>query len=372
MSFVLSIGTAFLTYIESEYLEGLIGAEYLGLGFFVAYGLTLVALDQLPRLVDRWGKWAVAVGLTLTIIGSLAALSAVPASPWIALPLFTAYLVALSVVWIVLDFFIEMYSTDAVTGTVRGRYLTIMNAGWVITPIISFALYQRFGFSFMFGIASLLTVPVFLVFWYGFRETPDHIRHPRKFWATLFKIFQHRELSHIFIISFVLQFFYAWMVFYTPLHLRDLGFAKEEIGKILSLMLLPFVLFQYPAGLLADRKLGEKELTILGLFLMGTATLVISYVRSTELLVWAGLLFSTRIGAALIEVMRDTYFFKHIDYRDLQLISFYRNTGPLAYMTAPLLATGILFFTGKETLFFILGIIVLGTIVVAARLKDTK
>lgn len=372
VSFVLSISTALLAYVESRYLEQLIGAQWLGLGFFAAYGLTLIALDQLPTIVGSIGKTQAALLLCAAIMVSLGALASAPSSPWIGVPLLILYIVSLSLLWIVIDFFIEMYSTDAVTGTVRGRYLTIMNAGWVVTPFFAFMLFERAGFPTLFALAALLVIPVFFVFRFALAHARDHLKHPENFWATFTTILQRRELSHIFVIAFVLQFFYAWMVIYTPLHLRDIGIADHDIGRIFAIMLLPFVLLQYPAGVLADKKLGEKELLITGLLFLGGGTLAIYFTQSRDMWVWAGLLFTTRIGAALIEIMRDTYFFKQIDYRDLQLMSFYRNTGPLAYMIAPLLATGILLFTVKETLFLILGILILCTIFFAARLKDTR
>ena len=53
---------------------------------------------------------------------------------------------------------------------------------------------------------------------------------------------------------------YAWMVIYTPLHMLDLGFTWEEIGQIFTIMLIPFVLVEYPAGWLADKYIGETEM----------------------------------------------------------------------------------------------------------------
>ncbi len=372
VSFVLSITTALLTYLESRYLEQLIGEQWAGLGFFVGYGITVVVLDNLARIVNKMGKLNTALMFTSLTVVSLGALAVLPPVPWLALPAFILYIVSLSLLWIVIDFFIEVYSSDAVTGEVRGRYLTIMNAGWVITPLFASVLFETYGFPLLFSLAALLTVPVFLVFRYAFQHVPDHLRHPARFFTTLQTILQHQSLSYIFIIAFVHQFFYAWMIFYMPLHLSSLGFTLREIGQIFTIMLLPFVLLQYPAGILADRKWGEKELLITGLAIMGISTMAVYFVESRNFLVWAGILFATRVGASLIEIMRDTYFFKQIDYRDLQLMSFFRNTQPLAYMMGPLIATPLLFYVDRSMLFLILGIFVLSSIFFAARLKDTK
>ena len=105
---------------------------------------------------------------------------------------------------------------------------------------------------------------------------------------------------------------------------------------------------------------------------MALATMSLGFLTKPVVWHWMLALFLTRVGASLIEIMRDTYFFKQIDYRDVHLTSFFRDTGPVAYVLAPLLATFFLQFTGIPTLFLILGVLILTGLYASLTLKDTK
>ena len=84
-------------------------------------------------------------------------------------------------------------------------------------------------------------------------------------------------------------------------------------------------------------------------------------------------LFLTRIGAATIEVMTESYFFKIVNEEHADAIAFFRNTGPVAFVIAPALAVPILIFVPSFSyIFYILGAILLVGLFIALRLKDVK
>jgi MFS family permease len=92
------------------------------------------------------------------------------------------------------------------------------------------------------------------------------------------------------------------------------------------------------------------------------------------MILWAVILFITRIGASTIEIMCDTYFFKKVDGLNANAISFYRMSGPLAYILGPLLATVMFSFFNFEIqyLFLVLGLIMIFGLGFSLALKDTK
>ena len=102
------------------------------------------------------------------------------------------------------------------------------------------------------------------------------------------------------------------MVVFTPIYMNKvLGLTWDKVGIISALILLPFVIFQYPAGKIADKYWGEKELLFLGILIMGISTIGLFFTHS----IWAfvGLLFCTRIGASIIEIMREVYLYKNLN-----------------------------------------------------------
>lgn len=371
ISFLFAIATAAVAYSESSFLETFIAKESVGLVFVASYLVALVLLVFLDRIIARLGKQHTTLLLIFLSLVALLILARAT-NPFILIPTFVVYIASLVAAWVSLDILIETFSSDVLTGRIRGTQLTIMNAGWVVTPVVAGFILETYGFPRIFTIALCVTLLVFMIVLLGFRKV-DHERiRPHGFFATLRAIVRHRSLSHIFIIAFLLQFFYAWMVIYTPLHLVSIGIDWADIGKIFSFMLLPFVLFQYPAGWLADRWKSERGILVTGLTIIALATGALFFVHTATLWVWALLLFITRIGASLIEIMRDTYFFKQVDKRDVHLIDFFRNTGPLGYMIAPLVATAILSITGTQTLFLVLGILMAFGVIIAARIPVAR
>src|SRR5690606_23149335 len=117
------------------------------------------------------------------------------------------------------------------------------------------------------------------------------------------------DILRIVRVDFVLRFFYAWMVIYTPLYLHNyIGLEWSSIGVIFTIMLIPFALFELPLGTLADRVYGEKEILIAGLAIMSISTISLFFITSSAFVVWSVALFLTRVGASAVEIMSETYF----------------------------------------------------------------
>jgi MFS family permease len=163
------------------------------------------------------------------------------------------------------------------------------------------------------------------------------------------------------------------MVIYTPIYLHEyIGFGWDKIGIIFSIMLIPFVLLDFPLGKLSD-KIGEKKMLIVGFSIITLSVFIIPFVKESTLWIWALILLTTRIGAATVEIMNESYFFKVTNERNADEISFFRNAGPVAYVIAPTLAFPLLFILPSlEYLFFILSAIMLIGFFVSLRLKDVK
>src|SRR5574343_531078 len=102
------------------------------------------------------------------------------------------------------------------------------------------------------------------------------------------------------IINFILQFFYAWMVVYTPIYLYEhMRFTWDSIGVIFTIMLAPFVIFGLPVGILIDKyHVKKRTLLYIGFVIISLATFMISFIESKDIALWALVLFLTRTGAS--------------------------------------------------------------------------
>ncbi|MCA9364529.1 MAG: MFS transporter [Candidatus Moranbacteria bacterium] len=161
-------------------------------------------------------------------------------------------------------------------------------------------------------------------------------------------------------------------IIYIPIHLRDLGMSWGDIGLVLTVMLVPFVLLQYPVGLLADKFFGERRMLIHSILLLGVSTVCMAFVSIPSVGLWMIVLLFSRIGAAFVEILRDSYFYKQIDGRDVNVIYLFRTARPMGYIVAALLSGALLAIFPREVLFFVLGLVVFSGFIPAFLLPATS
>ncbi len=371
VTFLMGFAQAMLIYVMSTYFKLSIGTENVGIFYAVSYIIFLVILLNLHKFVRILGKSNVFYFSLLAKLIVIFGLILVEPSK-IGILLMIAYIILGHIEWVALDFIIEEVSTDRMSGRIRGMHLTILNAGFLFGPFVSTYFLDKINFHGVFIFALIFNIFVFIFALLGFRKVNKRFEQKLKVLDILKKVLARKNIMRIYYISFVLEFFYALMVIYTPIYLRDLGFSWGEIGKIFTVMLIPFVIFQYPAGLLADKKMGEKELLFFSVLIMGISTIAIYFIGAGSVFSWALVLFITRIGASLIEILRDSYFYKRIDCRDVDVIDFFRTSLPMAYIFATIFSSFVFLFLPIKFVFILTGIIVLSALYPAFRLTDNR
>jgi len=371
--FIFNLHISLSAYINSTFLsnfvsENLVSALYMG-----ASVLTIFAFLSFHHILNRLGNYkttmfliVVQMALLFTMAFSESTLSITTA--------FIGMLVVASIVGLNLDTFLEDETATRNTGGTRGIFLTAVNAAWVISPLITGMLLDGTNnYRIVYVAALILIVPFVYLIRKNFANFKDpHYSHATVK-ATAHKVFHSRDLKKIFVANLILQSFYAWMVIYTPIYLNKyIGFGWDEIGLMFTIMLLPFVLVDYPLGKLADKKYGEAEIMSIGFFILGISTIGLAYINNKNLLLWIGILFITRIGAATVEMMIETYFFKKVPEKDLDVLGFFRITRPTAYIVAPLIATIALGTVGHQAMYIILGAICLCGLYFSLTIRDTN
>ncbi len=374
--FFLNASSALTAYINSSFLNQFAPEKFVGIFYVAASIVSLISAIALTELVHRYGPRKILAGLSAIVAGLLFTLT-LTSSALISILALLAYLVTSYLLAITLDIQLEQLSTHAITGRIRGLFLTLVNLAWLLSPLLATYLVGKSGFSSVYLISFAALLP--LLIW---ATTATKTKNPRHERFTLLKTLRRisfgktakaSALRRILVVDLALNFFYATMVIYTPIFLnRVIGFDWLTIGKIFTIMLLPFVLIDFVLGQIADTTLGEKELLLIGLGIAGVSTGSLAFLTTDSAFVWAIMLFATRVGAATIEMMKESYLFKQIDGGDINTIFLSRATYPLAYVIAPVLATTALLVMPLQNIYFGLGLILLAMIPVASKLKDTR
>ncbi len=346
-------------------------------GLVVSFGaiLTLLAFPFMPRLVKRHGAKHLAIALAFLQGVSIYVLTFSPSA--IFAVLCVAIACALSpLIAYQLDLLLEAATNEeGSTGRIRTLFLTAGNAALIFTPlIIGYLLDGTEAYARIFLAASLSLMPfiVLLMFERLPEGEPPSLTGVR---STCFCLWRDPDLRAAAFGNGVLQFFYHLAPLYIPLYLHTaLGFAWSDLGWVFAVMLLPFVFVEYPAGVIADRWLGDKELMIAGFVITGLAFGSIAFITSsTPLIVVALILFVSRIGAALSEAMIEGHFFRRVSEKDANTISVFRMMRPVGALVAPVFAS-VLLVAGNYTGFFQVSgalVVALG-ILVTIPLKDVR
>lgn len=229
-------------------------------------------------------------------------------------------------------------------------YLTAMSIPPLICPFIAGLILTNSAYWKIYLIAALFLLPLLYIIVISFRKFKDPQYRNTSLMPALRTLLANKNIYDIFIDNILLNLFYAWMVIYMPIYLYDVqGFSLAEIGALFSIMIVPFLIFQLPLGRLADKKYGEKEMILLGFIIMAVSTIYIPFLDSNSFLLWATLLFVTRVGAAIAEIGIETYFFKKVSSKDIHLIGLWRSVRSLPISLYPLLLVSFFFLPIQPT-----------------------
>ncbi|OHA19893.1 MAG: hypothetical protein A2836_00015 [Candidatus Taylorbacteria bacterium RIFCSPHIGHO2_01_FULL_45_63] len=372
LAFLLTLHAALPVYINSSFLSTITGEKYVGLIYILCSILTIFALTKMSVVLKAIGNYTAVLSL-LALETACLIIMAFSEAKVAVIAAFILNFIAIVVIGLTIDIFLESDSSSKKVGRIRGMFLTSANAAWIIAPAISSFILSDSEYSKIFLAAALLSFPVFFLIHHNLKDFKDPPYQKIAFFQTLREVWRDKNILGIFMINFLLQFFFTWMVIYTPIYLHQyIGFSWREIGIIFSIMLLPFVILEIPLGRLADTRYGEKEMLAIGFIVMAVSTGLVSFIPVKDMALWIVLLFLTRVGASTVEVMSETYFFKKIDPDKVHIMSAFRMLRPLSYTISPIAAMILLFFIPLQYLFIPLAFLLFYGVRYSLTLEDTR
>lgn len=372
-NFLLAVHLFLVLYINSTYLATFVPESFVGFIYIAGSALGLSALLLASRILAHFG-----IIRTMSILVLLEFLAfiglAFPGHPLIALALYLIHFPVGLLILYALDIFVETLTQDeSTTGNIRGIFLTATSIGIVISPIIAGFVLGDDQYWRIYLLSAITLIPFILIMRHWFKNFEDPVYHPLKIRPLLTCLSGNENVLKIFKAHFIMRLFFVWMVIYTPIYLHQhVGFGWGEIGAIFTIMLLPYLLLELPAGKLADGVLGEKELLSIGFVITALAVAAMPFATAPLFALWAGILFMTRAGAALIEIMTETYFFRHVDKNDMNTISTFRMLRPISYILGSFLGVISLAFVDIQYMFLILAAILLLGLRYSLTLRDSK
>jgi MFS family permease len=388
LNFFFSAAISLTIYIDSSYLSsaitqsGFLGdaaranpERFVGFIYTAAALITMLALILAPYVLGKVGNYRTTLVTLILYILTLLGLG-LTESVILIVPSFVLAQTLIAILYFNFDIFLERYSKDVSTGRIRGIYMMLGSIAWLLPPVFSGYLSDAYGFGMVYLTAALVLLPcLFLVMRY-LHHFNDMRYNNASFLMTREEVLRNKNIFNILTVAFFLHLFFAWIIIYSPLYLDSLGWTESSRGLLFTIALSAFIIFPLPAGWLADKYIGEKELLAGGFVLMGVSSILLPYLGAimAPFWLWALILFVGRIGASTVETMTETYFFKHVNAGNAALVGYFRRTRPMAFAIAPFAASYLLETKILELpqIFILLGALMFVALIFIARLVDTK
>lgn len=369
----LSIHYGVVLYVHSSFLGDFFGPNTVSFLLLLGAIGSIIFFLYAPKLIKSLGK-RVFLFLSLSLVLVSSSFMALASTALTVAISSVIYSCLIPMTYYCLDIFLEELSTDKKTGEIRGLYLTFISLGVAIGPfILAFLATIWNGFQPVYTVAALLLIPPILLSIFSLKsDTPKaHGSYHHSLRLPFGSWWHARNIRRVTLTRLVLESFYGLMIVYTPIYLyRVLGFEWSELGIIFTVMLLPFILFDWLGGELADRFFGEKELMSAGLLISGFSLLFMPFIGKA-FWIWMAALFFSRVGASLVETMTETYFFKQVKADDTGLLSIFRLTRPAGSILGILIGILTISFFSFEKIFFALAVVVFFGLKESLSLQDT-
>jgi len=375
--FILSIHQGLVSFIHSSFLGQFLTGPQIGLLFFCASLISVPPLFVLSHFLRKIGLFKFTVLLSLIEIATLLGM-AFSSTLFFATLFFTLHFAVSPLLFLCLDVFVETIigKEEKRTGSTRGLYLVFLSIAGAAAPLFTGNLINASGnvdFSPVYIASALAMLPFIAIIALYFKSFRDSAYPRQNIGGMLSAFIAKHDLRNIFFVQLILQSFFAWMTIYTPVYLAtEAGFSWSEIGSILFVALLAYVIFEYPVGIIADKYIGEKEMMAFGFLLIAVSTSWLAFLPSGNIAIWMIAMFLTRAGASFVEATSESFFFKHTQGGDADQMSLFRLTRPLSSVITPLAGALLLLHVEFSFTFILLGLAMVPGIIITLQLKDTR
>ncbi len=351
------------------------GTPMVSLLYGVSSLLTLVFSNHIAKYLKSYHSYQFTFAIIFAKIMATIAMVTTE-NIWFVGVFFILHFVLNSIIFVLLNIFVENFTPKHKTGIVRGLFLTLFNICIMVSPLLGGLILQSGGFKTLYISASLLLLPGFYLLHHYLKEMKDGVFESHSLVQALQKVLRNKDLRAAVWAQLALNAFYTVMVIYAPLYVIDTLHISlvTYLTVIAPIVLIPLVLLPYELGYLADEKYGEKEFMILGLSLLGICSFLLGVIHFTSLFSVIVILFISRIGAALVETMAYTYYYQKISKADPAMTNLFTNINIFSSCVVPLFLFLIapLLYIHEGLIFILLGFFSFSVIQSVLHMKDTR
>lgn len=264
-----------------------------------------------------------------------------------------------TIVGILIPLFMADFSKNIGMAKLNARYYLWVNIGALIAPLFALNMAEWFGNYRIPFLASAMIYAGGLLFFkrFGIVQVDKEIKNvsPKRtiksLWINTLAFFRRSGMPRAYAINFGYYALSAMRVLYVPIVVIEQGFSASVLGWVLTIGILPYIIFDFFIGNLV-RRVGAKLL-----MLIGVSSFLVFAVLATFLQGWALLAIFVlwQISGAFMEPVHDLFFFDNTQKSEQsRFYGVFRTTVYLPKVIAPILgAACIAIFGATSAVWFV-------------------
>ena len=312
-------------------------------GIYVAiYSVFCMIVGLFSKELLRWFSKARLMYMAFLLVVVCYAMMSFSVKPTTFITLDFTSGIGSTIIGILLPLFMADFSKNIGMAKLNARYYFWVNIGALVAPLFALNMAAWFGNYRIPFLASAMIYAGGLLFFkrFGIVQQDKEIKSvsPRRtfrsLWLNMLVFFRRTGMPRAYFINFGFYALAAMRVLYVPIVVIEQGFSASVLGWVLTLGILPYIIFDTFIGTLV-RRVGAKLL-----MLIGVSSFVVFATLATFLHGWALLAIFVlwQISGAFMEPVHDLFFFDNTQKSEQsRFYGVFRTTVYLPKVIAPIL-----------------------------------
>ncbi len=334
---------------------GILGNENLAssvVGVYVAlYSIFCMILGVFSKELLRWFSKARLLYTAFLLVVVCYAMMSFSVKPMTFITLDYVSGIGSTIVSILIPLFMADFSKNIGMAKLNARYYFWVNIGALIAPLFALSMAEWFGNYRIPFLASAMIYAGGLLFFkrFGIVQMDKKIKNvnPRRtmksLWVNTLLFFRRRGMPRAYAVNFGFYALSAMRVLYVPIIVIEQGFSANVLGWVLTIGILPYIIFDLFIGNLV-RRVGPRVLMTIGMasfaVFAALAMFLSGYALLAVFILW-------QISGAFMEPVHDLFFFDNTQKNEQsRFYGVFKTTSYLPKVIAPILGAACIAITG--------------------------
>lgn len=277
-----------------------------------------------------------------------------------------------TIIGILIPLFMADFSKDIGMAKLNARYYLWVNIGCLFAPLFALNMAAWFGNYRIPFLASGMIYAGGLLFFkrFGIVQMDKEIKRvsPKRtlksLWINTLVFFRRSGMLRAYIVNFGFYALAAMRVLYVPIVVVEQGFSANVLGWVLTIGILPYIIFDFFIGNWV-RRFGYKPLMAIGLSSFIALATAAMFVHGWALL---AIFVLWQISGAFMEPVHDLAFFDNTQKSEqARFYGVFKTTSYLPKVVAPILGALFIAVAGTTSAVWLVSVLV-GVITLAVLL----